>query len=254
MSESTSPAPLFTPESGIYTNAQISVVEPPVAKRRSPSTLNRAQERELCFAGQIVTAAKKSAYATVLAAREISAEFVNTLELDIAAASAKSRNAANCTVAKRTATANEGAAERVLLRSLRTIQAAARQKFLPAQPERLADYYIGQRINENRAMLESFSQNIIAKAAEDSLPGITSAFLTSVTTQRADYLASHTAQVTELARGKQERQERDAQILSIRERRWRIQRAADAAWPPKEPTSAGPRTEFGLRPNAPFVF
>lgn len=253
MSETTSPAPLPAPDIGAGSSPQLVIVPPPVPKRRSPSTLNRAQENELCVAGQIVTSAKKAAYATVLATHDIAAAFVTTLETDIALAAAKSRSAANCTAAKKGATASEGSRQRTLMKSLRCIQAAARQKFLPAQPARLEDYYIGQRINERRSMLESFSQNIIAKAAEDSLPGIDAAFLTGVAAQRAEYIAAGTSQLTELARGKQERAERDTQVLSIRERRWQIQRAADAAWPPKEAASAAPRTEFRLRPNSPFT-
>ncbi len=252
MPESTSPAPLTTPDTTTTSTPALTLVDPPVPKRRSPSTLNRAQEGELCRAGQIVTAAKKAAYATVLAAREIDAAFVNTLEEDIAATMTKSRDAANCTVAKKSATAAEAATEAIMMKSLRSIQAAARQKYLPTQPQRLEDYYIGERINESRAMLEAFSQNIVATAAEDSLPGIDAAFLATVSTQRANYIAAGTSQASELAQGKQTREERDEQVVSIQERRRRIQRAADAAWPPKEPSSAAARTEFQLRPNRPF--
>ncbi len=79
------------------------------------------------------------------------------------------------TNAKVGATELEGDAVLDLVHALQEVQAAARQKYFTSDAAKLADYYIGQKLNETRALLEQYKQGIVEKLASDTLPGITTA-------------------------------------------------------------------------------
>lgn len=255
MPESTSPAPLPAPDAG-GNNASNNAGDSPAKKqkRRSPSALNQAQEKALCKAGQIATAAAKPAYAGILADREIPASFVATLAADIKTTSDKSRAAVSCDAAKQGATRDEASTGEALVGSIRVIQAAARQKYLPEQPDKLGPYGIGERIDESRPALESFSEIIIDTANDERPPGINTEFLILAEGERDAYISANGTQSTEGANAKQARADRNAMLKSITQRRMKIQRAIDGKFPPDKTSSAGPRKEFQLPASRPFSF
>ncbi len=262
MPESSSPPPLPAPEAGVNPAPETLAAPPaanvpvpePAAKRRSPSTLNVAQERALAKAGQIGTAAAKPTYVGILVYRLIPPAFVTTLMADIKLTVDKSRTALSCDAGRHGATRTEAAAGEALVGTLRTIQSAARQKFLPNEPARLEPYGVGQRIDESRPVLESFSEIIIDKASEERPPGINTDFIINAEAERTAYVNANAVQTTEAAAAKQARAERNAMVESITQRRMTIQRAIDAAFPPGQVASAGPRKEFQLPANRPFSF
>jgi hypothetical protein len=137
------------------------------------------------------------------------------------------------------------------MRSLRQVQAAAKQKFLYTEPVRLDDYLVGENIESSRPVLEQSSQAILTKAAADALPGINAAFITRVTNERTAYINSKTVQLTEGERAKAERVVRNECVASIQQRRIEIQFAANAAWPPGIAANAPIRTRFFLQANRP---
>jgi hypothetical protein len=226
----------------------------PERTRRSPSELNTRQEAELSKAMQLCAAAQKPEFAPVLAARGIDADFLTTLVNDIKATIDQSRLAAQCTHAKEGCTRAQGAAGEQLVKGLRVIQSAARQQHLPANPEKVKDYYVGERLHDSRATLESISQNIINQANEERPPGINTEFIQRVALVRQAYVDAQTTKRTEGARAKQQRAQRNEMVKSIKARRQRIQRAADSAWPPGETPSAQARTEFQLPPDRPYSY
>ena len=134
------------------------------------------------------------------------------------------------------------------------MQTAARQKYLFTDPAKLGDFYIGQRITESRAVLDLSSEAIVSKATTDTLPGITTAFLTQLSNDRSEWKACTAAQSTEQGRAKTQRAERDTMVEGIQLRRIEIQFAADAAWPWSNPDNAGVRGEFKLPRNRPLTF
>lgn len=239
------------PDSGAVNTPNLSVVPPPEPKVRSPFALNRAQAAEVNKARAIAAVSKQAAYAPKLAEHDISAAFITTLEEDILTANARAIGALNCTTERKACTEAEADTQRTLMRSLRQIQTAAKQKFRYTEPVRLDDYLIGERIDENRALLEQSSQAIIAKATADALPGINAAFITRVTNERTAYVNSKTVQETEGERAKAERVVRNECVESIKQRRIEIQFAANAAWPPGIAANAPIRTRFFLQPNRP---
>lgn len=255
MPETSSPAPLPAPDAGNPSNPSPASNSPPSKrKRRSPSALNQAQERELCRAGQIAAAAAKPAYLNILIEREVPATFIAALAADIKTALDKSRAAVTCDAGKHGATREEASTGETLVGSIRVIQAAARQKYLPDQPDKLEPYGIGERINESRPALESFSEIIIDKADEERPPGINTEFLLTAGAERAAYVNANTTQTTEGANAKQARADRKTMVRGITQRRMKIQRAIDGKFPPDKDGSAGPRKEFQLPADRPFSF
>ena len=254
MSNTSSAQVLPPSDAGANSNPGLSVVPPPVPQRRSPMELNRAQAEELNKTEFICLAAQKSAYATVLASHGITAAYVTTLVADIAAARSRSMAAVQSTDGKISATNAQDVCAEKLLRGLRVVQTAARQKYLYSDPAKLGDYYVGQRINESRPVLDQTSQAIIAKATADTLPGITPAFLGALETDRAQWKACTASQSTQQSAAKTQRAERNTMVDSIQQRRIELQFAADAAWPWSNPENAGVRGEFKLPRHRPFTF
>lgn len=239
---------------GTNTQPSLSVVPPPAVKRRSPFELNRRQAAELNKAEVICVVAQKTAYATKLAEHDINAAYVTDLLGDIATARNRSITAVQATDSKESATSSQDTCAASLLRGLRVVQIAARQKYLFTDPAKLGDYYVGQRISDSRAVLDLSSEAIVAKATTDSLPGITGAFLAGLSNTRAEWKACTAAQSTEQGRAKTQRAERDTLVDGIQTRRLQIQFAADAAWPWNNPDNAGVRGEFKLPRNRPLTF
>lgn len=254
MSNTSSAVALPLGDASASNQPNLTVVPPPAPKRRSPMELNRAQAAEMEKAGIICVAAQKTAYATKLATHGITAEFVTDIVDDIAAARARSTAAVQSTDSKVSATSAQNTCARKLLRGLRVVQTAARQKYRFTDPARLGDYYVGQRVNESRAVLDQTSQSIISKATTDALPGISPAFLTALETDRLEWKNCTAQQISQQSTAKTQRAERNGEVDSIQQRRIELQFAADAAWPWSNPDNAGVRGEFKLPRNRPLTF
>ena len=83
----------------------------PDVPKRGRGLLNQAQLDAFTKAEQIAIVAKKPAYATLLAARNLFAAFVDSLLADILAARNQSAAALHETAGKESATATEGTAD-----------------------------------------------------------------------------------------------------------------------------------------------
>jgi hypothetical protein len=245
MSKALNIQPALAPSAG--TNSTPNLTALPAPKRpRSPSDLNRCQVRELNKAEQIGLAAQKPAYAPSLSARDIPAPFVTQLLADIAAARTKSNAAVQATSSTTTAVKGGVSARATLLKGLRVVQSSARQLHRHTDPERLQDYFVGERLVSSRAMLEQTSQGIIAKADQERPPGVDTNFITRLQGDRTAYVQSAVTKAGARALAKTERAQRDAMVESIKQRRLQIQFAADGAWPWRAPGNAGARGEFHL--------
>lgn len=253
MSNTSTATQLPTPDGGASNQPNLTVV-PPAKPKRTIFALNKRQQTEVTRAQNICMVSKKATYATVLAENKITAAFITALETDAKAAQQKSEGAWNCTKAKEGYTADEKDTKKNLLKNLRCIQAAARNEYQGTDPDKVGMYLVGQNIVESRVKLESSATAIINRAMVD-LPGsITSQFVADTQTKLEAYIASRESQQSELGQGKQLRQQRNDQVLSIIARRKKIQYAADTAWPPGQPGSAKARVEFQLPANRPFSY
>ncbi len=230
------------------------VPDPILKKQRQPrGALNASQLGELNKGEQLCLKAQKEEYVTKLVARQITTAFVLTLQADIKTCRDLSNTAVAKTTDLRLATREERELQKNLIAALQEIQTAARQKFRRAQPERLDNYFVGQTLDANRDGLEQYADGILAHAATDDLPGITPEKIAAMTTLRTQYVNIENTQTGEKSGAGNVRGDRDAQILSIKDRRIEIQLAAEAEWPSSNKANASIRAEFSLSPNRPFL-
>jgi hypothetical protein len=222
-------------------------------RRAGQSQLNQTQARELSKAEQVALAARRADYKTRLAARDIAETFVNQLLLDVTACRQTSASAMQDTHGREDATATEASTRRKLLRALREIQAAAKQKYGATQPIRLQDFGVGRDIDGNRVTLEQYSQGLLDLLATEELPGISPQKLSDLAAKRIAWTATQSNQSDMQTSATTTRGDRDREVRSITTRRLTIQMAAEAEWPHHEPAHAGIRRAFQLPPRRPFT-
>jgi hypothetical protein len=227
----------------------------PVAdnKKKTPGLLNKRHAQALTKAESISLAAQHEDHAPALAARDISADFVTKLLSDADAARDKAAEAVASTTARIAATADEKKAANGLIASLREVQKAAKQRYLRTNRIALKDYLVGKNLNGSRANLEQTSQTIINKAAEDTLPGITSAKVKSLRTARQAWIDANTAKAESRSSAVTDRVELNDMLKSIEDRKLAIQLAADAEWPHTGDENVGIRGKFGLTAKRPLI-
>jgi len=235
------PNPAPAPDSGI----------PP--KKRNRGTVNKAFIQALDKAEQIALAAQKTAYAAALTARAITSEFVTTLLNDIKAARNEIANAIQSTTTKSGATQLGGVAQANLVHALQEVQAAARQKYYAADPTKLADYFIGENLDENIPLLRQYTQSIIEKLGTDTLPGIPMEKATALGTLLTDLNTALESQGTAQSGATTTRTTVEDDVKNINARRMTLQFAADAQWPWHIKLNAAVRKEFQLPKDGPFT-
>ncbi len=236
-------------------NIDSSAVAAPVTEPKRKlvrGQLNKAHLRKLTKAEGVAQAAKKSDYSTHLATREITPEYVSDFSDDTDAARIKAAEAVQFSTASKTATADEFKAAHILLASLKEVQKAAKQKYARTNRIVLADYFVGKKLNGNRANLLQTSQTILNKAGIDTLPGITNAKVIELKDLRAAWITSNNIQKTNVSAAQSARAELKTMLKSIEDRKVAIQLAADAEWPHADESNAAVRREFGLSPRKPF--
>ncbi len=216
------------------------------------SVFNQAQLAALNEADKICAAAQKPAYATALAAREITAAYVTQLVADILACRQVGATAVQSTTGKQAATGDEHTAETNLMAALHEVQAAARQKYARTKPVLMNDYMVGHRLNPNQATFKESVQAIITKLGTDTLPGITPVKVTRLQTLLTAYTTAAANPSSQQSAATTQRKQRDAQVHSITDRRLTLQFAADAEWPFTVAANAGIRAEFFLPAHQPF--
>ena len=216
--------------------------------------------------------ARKDAYKTALAAREITAGVVDDLAALCFDAGRKTSEAVEEDTAAEAQTLNAAGLERQIVLAIQEIQAAAKQMYARREGVQLQNYFIGQRINPNEATLHQIAFTIAGRltpstgsdlsTATDKLPGITLAKVNALralidlpaapvsSSSSSSSASAPSAIVPEEAVA--DRAERDAIIREINDRRMEIQFAADAEWPYTTPTDATARAAFHLPRSRPF--
>ncbi|MBI3880447.1 MAG: hypothetical protein HY301_10345 [Verrucomicrobia bacterium] len=213
---------------------------------------NKAVLAELNKAEQLALVAQKVQFAPALAVREITAAKVTALLANVASARTLSGQAVGKTVAKEGATEAEATAKANLLKATDEIQTAAKQKFGRTNPNRLQVYRIGERVGQNRALLEQYALDLITAATADSLPGITAAKLTAATGLRTAYINTNVDQTTAQGDATDTRSDLATLKQQITDARIEIQLAADAEWPHTDAANHAVRKEFKLPTRSKF--
>ena len=188
-----------------------------------------------------------------LTAEQITPAFVTTLLQDIEKALGHGSKAVSKTDEKEGATLEVADSAEVLIQKLRAAQAKARQAYFHSNPAKLKDYFIGERIDANRGTLDQVAQGVVARLNVDRPAGVNTDFITSVSDARQEFVGDQQKQSTAGGDAKDERELRDAAVLSIHQRTQLIQFAADAAWPAGVPGNGGIRRRLHLPLDRPFT-
>ena len=250
------PAP--APDAGGNNNSQpvppqLAVVEPPLPKRRSPSSLNQRQVKLAERARQVCRSGAKPTRAPALEAKGITNSFLAGLDAKLQTLLQKSSSAVDFTVGKESATLTESHAKTVLLADLRDMQGAAKQSWEKSNPLKLKEYLVGERIEQSRATLEESAGIIIAKANADRPAGVDTSFIIKSQGDLTVYNQEQTKQESEQSSAHGMRAQRDSLLAVIMSDCRAIQIAADRAWPFSNKANSGIRKEFLLPLGRPFA-
>jgi hypothetical protein len=241
----------------------------PAAKTRKVGVINKKQQKSLAVAEQVSTAAAKDEYVSTLeTGHEIASDFIAQIAADCATARGGLGQVVEKAVAKNIATGGKSGTKKTLIRAIRQIQAAAKQKYTGSQPVMLKDYYVGGKIDANQNTLEQVGTAILdkisppedstaaAKAsapAADVLPGVTAGKIAALSGALDSYLTAWSAQTTAQSDKSKGHLAVAALVKSIDSRRRIVQYAADGEWPFDDATNAPIRREFGLPASRPFI-
>ena len=250
----TTPAPAPTPT-------------PVIARKHG--VINQRQQKSVTLAEQVCIAAAKDQYTSILeTGHEIAPDFITQLAGDCATARGGLGQVVENSVAKNVATGGKTGTKKTLIRSIRQVQAAAKQKYAVSQPLILKDYYVGQKIDATQNTLEQVGTAILGKispsasaattaksspATADVLPGITAGKIAALSGAVDAYIAAWSAQTTAQSDKEKGHIAVAALVKSIDDRRRIVQFAVDGEWPFDVAANAPIRREFGLPANRPFI-
>ena len=220
----------------------------PQTSKRAHSPINKHLVTEIDLTEGLVAVAGKTVYATQLANEEIDAAFLTALTAKITQADQLLGNTTGDSADKETSTLDEDDAKKALLAEIGKVQKRAKRKYKPTDPAR-GKYFIGDRIDANRPMLEASAKAIEQTLATDTLPGHKAADTQALTDARKAYSASKPAQAGEQSKASSDLIQLEALVKDIANDRRNIQYAADTVWPASNKANAAIRREFGLPPN-----
>ena len=220
----------------------------PQKSKRSRSPINKHFTTELDLTEGLVAVAQKTDYATQLANEEIDAAFLTALSGKITQADQLLGSATGDSADKENSTLDEDTARKALLAQIEKVQKRAKRKYKAGDPAR-GKYFIGDRIDASRSMLEASAKALEQTLATDTLPGHKPADTQALTDARTAYSASKPAQAGEQSLASGDRIKLESLVKDIADGRRQIQYAADTVWPASNKANAAIRREFGLPPN-----
>lgn len=245
------------------------------AEPHYPSTFNRAQLEDLEQAEDFLRFARQAPFQAALAGVHIGDTEVNHLAGLCLHARRRTASAVRQDTAGETETLQATGAERALVILLQRIQAAAKQKYARRNPVKLQDYFIGQRLNPNDALLHQHAFSIAESltpptgtdlaTAPDQLPGIGLDVINQLRgmidlspaplpPEGSAPPATPAPVVPVPPDAPADREERDRLIKEINDRRIEGQFAIDGLYPytSRDPIAREARRAFGLPLSRPF--
>jgi len=224
----------------------------PEASPQPRNPFNKAQLEEMSKAERIFNTALTDPYKAVCVKREIPEAKVQAYIARILAARNQTAAAGDSANAVGGVVLTEAQAEQELLTDMRTVQAAAKQKYARTNPEVLETFEVGTDVTQSRPVMEQASQNLLTKASDHDLPGIDTQFVSKMTGSRKSYVEVNVTQGTQEVQAQKDRIKRDEFIDEIKDARIEIQYAIEAEYPPTKPENAAVRQLFDLPANRPF--
>ena len=231
----------------------LSLVPPegaPTAPRESG--LTKKQLAGITLIVDLIMEGRKPAYLPLLQKEGVDAAYLNALAASAEQLIVCGQNATNCDSNRSGATLASDPAVRKLLQSLRRLQSRARVAYLPQHPEKLANYHVGERLDKNRDVLQTRSQQIINQANADRPGGTDTDFISATQVERNTVVGVKQSQQGHVHDGSQARALRDSEFADLVARRRRIQYAADIAWPFGNAQNVAARAAFRLPKNRTF--
>ena len=219
--------------------------QPTPKSKRQRSPVNQHLVDELDLAEQLAGVAQKAAYKTALAGEEIDGAFITGLTGKIAEADKLLGSATDDTADKQSTTKQEQALKDALHAQIQAIQQRAKRKYAEGDPLR-AKYFIGERIESNRATLERATRAILQQLATDTLPGLKPADGPALQAALDAYVKVQGDQTGTQSDATTARSQLAAKVKAVADLRRQIQYAADTLWPATQATNAGIRTEFKI--------
>lgn len=220
----------------------------PGKPKRTRADINQSDAAELTLASEIANTASKASYATLLADEGIDAAFITGLRVKITEARAFTAGATGKKADKKSDTRREDDLKKALLEKIGVIQARAKRKFKPGDPQR-AKYFIGKPIESSRTLLETSTQTLLTNLAADSLPGMKPADAPALQAALDAYMGVQTDQTGSQSDASSARTSFETKVKEVADLRREIQYAVDAVWPAGKPANAAIRVEFQISPD-----
>ena len=220
---------------------------------QTPSGINQALAVSLTRVENITKAALKPDRLALLSAdgSDIAQPFLDAILAEVTAVRKLLGVAGQQTTEKENATEEGTTLEEQLIRAIQAMQARARQKY-GANSHALANFHIGTRLGDNRALLEQVSQNILTALETDPLPGVTDEKIAALKDVRKEYVDSELDQTGSGGDASTSRKSAKTRLDALVEKRQKIQFAADAIWPWHADANVGLRKEFDLPATRPY--
>jgi hypothetical protein len=218
----------------------------PTPSRRTRSSINQKDAQELDLAESLVATAAKPDYAARLADEGIDAPFLAGLTAKIAEADGLLGSATGKTAGKRTTTQHEEDLKQALLGQIQTVQKRAKRKYPKTGDPQRENYFIGQRVESNRPLLERATRTILQTLATDALPGQKPADTQALQDALDAYVAVQIAQTAGQSGATTDRALLEAKVKEVAGLRRQIQYAVDTLWPATSKANAGLRREFQI--------
>jgi len=222
-------------------------------RRRAPGKLDAQQSADIKQVILRCLAAQKPEYAGPLAAEGITAAFVTGLLSRARAISNSDDDTLDHASDSQVATRSGKDAKRTLITSLRGLQQSGRQLHQDSNPEKLADYLIGEDITSSRAVLDRSAQALINKAGQERGPGVNTDVIVRVQNELGAIGTANQTQEDERLAAQAMRQATANEVEAIKADCRKILFAADRAWPHTKPTSAPARAKFQLPRNRTYA-
>ncbi len=232
----------------------------PASGGQPPGDFNLGQLETIRKSEGLARAASKAEYSPILIEDGLAADTPAQLLAQCEAWRGFSGDAVGATTDKEEHSGLGDDAETVLKRHIEYFRGKARLAITqhPAWKDAetsafRARYFINKNIFTSRALTEQAARDILANAAEDSLPGVTPARLQAGNAALAAYIGTESPQSDAQSKATQLRQKRDTAFAEALRLRHEIQFAADTAWPWWDDAHLAIRREFLLPAGRAFV-
>jgi hypothetical protein len=232
---------------------------PPKAKRKSPSPINKKYTDEIELIRQIVPQAQKSDRTAALTANDWDPARITALDAKATALENAGLAAVGRTSARKMNTEEEEEARQQMLAALHPIRAGAKRKYrnVPDATAGRATYFVNKETNVSLerllfiagAVLLKLTPQAPATTPEDTLPGVTATVLATLTSTRAAYISADAEQKDTNSQKNQAHVDVVTTYLAAHAERIDLQLAADQAWTFHNPANSAIRRDFKIPPD-----